>query len=116
MLNALRLLWREQRVLCVAFALALGLTLFFAVRMAVFALYWADPAHRNQPIEGWMTPRYLVHSYDLPPELVREVLDLEGEPRKRRTLAGIARESGLTLEEIERRIRRAAAAHYGGAP
>lgn len=115
MLSALRFFWREHRFLFLAFAMALALTVFFTVRMVVFTLYWADPAHRNQPIAGWMTPRYIVHSYDLPPELVRKVLNLEEEPRKRRTLAEIARDSDLTLDEIAQRITQAAEAHHGSA-
>ena len=39
---------RRHPVLSLAFALALGLTLFFAGRFVAQAVYWSDPAHRNQ--------------------------------------------------------------------
>lgn len=113
MLSAARLLWREHRSLFLAFSTALAVTVFFAARMVFFTIYWADPAHHDQPLEGWMTPRYVAHSYDLPPELVREALELEPEIGKRRTLAEIARESNLTLDEIALRITKAAEAHHG---
>jgi len=61
-----------------------------------------------------MTPRYVAHSYDLPPEVVREVLELKTVDGKPRTLTEIAESSDLTLEEIQRRIDNAARSHQGG--
>lgn len=113
MLTAARTLWRKHRLLFPAFVVALLVTAFFAVRLLVFTVYWADPAHRGQPLEGWMTPRYVAHSYHLSPEVVRDVLDLDPGDGKRRTLAEIAEASDLTLEEIQRRIDEAARIHEG---
>lgn len=114
LLTAARNLWRKHRFLFPAFITALVVTLFFAARLLMATLYWTDPDHHKQPLEGWMTPRYVAHSYSLEPEAVREVLELkavEGEPR---TLAEIAENSDLTLEEIQRRIDEAAHSHPGG--
>lgn len=113
MLAATRTMWREHRILFLAFTAALVVTVFFAVRMIVFTIYWSDPAHHHQPLEGWMTPRYIVHSYDLPPEVVQEALNLKEKVRKRRTLAEIAHDTGLSLEEMTRRVERAAETHHG---
>lgn len=113
---AIRKLWRRHRLLFLAFSIALVVTAFFAVRLLIVTLYWADPAHEDQPVEGWMTPRYVAHSYDLPPEVVREVLELEPSDGRRRTLAEIASTSGLTLEEMQRRIAEAARSREDDAP
>ncbi len=88
--------------------------MFFAVRLLMFTVYWADPEHRGQPLEGWMTPGYVAHSYDLSPEVVRDALELDPGDEKRRTLAEIAKASDRTLEEIQRRIDEAARAHEDG--
>ncbi len=53
MIARLASLWQYNRGLLIAFVLALAVTLFFAVRLALFTLYWQDPAHRNEPIAGW---------------------------------------------------------------
>ena len=106
MLNAARDLWRKNRFLFTAFIVALVVTAFFAVRLLVFSLYWADPAHHDQPLEGWMTPRYIAHSYDLPPDVVRDLLEIEPAPAdgKRRTLDDIVKSSDLTMDTIQRRV------------
>ena len=112
--TAIRTLWRRHRFLFMAFVAAVAVTVFFAGRLLFFTVYWADPAHRGQPLEGWMTPRYVAHSYNLPHDVVREVLELDAEEGKRRTLADIADASDLTLEEMQRRIDETARVHGGG--
>lgn len=114
MVTAARTLWRRHRLLVLAFIAALLVTAFFAVRLLAFTVYWADPAHRAQPVEGWMTPRYVAHSYNLSHDVVRDVLDLDAGDGKRRTLAEITKTSDLTLEEIQRRIDEAARVQRGG--
>ena len=112
-LTAVRNLWRKHRFLFVAFIMALAVTAFFAARLVAFSLYWSDPAHQDQPLEGWMTPRYVALSYDLPPGRVREVLELKAVDGERRTLEEITETSELTLEEIQRRIDEAVRLHEG---
>ncbi len=114
MLTVVRTFWRKHRLLLLAFIAAIAVTAFFAVRLLVFTLYWADPDHRRQSLEDWMTPRYVAHSYNLPHDVVREVLELDAEEGKRRTLADIADASDLTLEEMQRRIDETARVHGGG--
>jgi hypothetical protein len=113
MLSTARRLWRKHRLLSLAFVAAVAVTVFFAVRLLVFTVHWSDPEHRKQPLEDWMTPGYVAHSYGLPRDVVRDALDLEPGDGKRRTLAEIMEASDLTLEEIQRRIDRAARAHEG---
>lgn len=106
MIGALERLWQQNRMLLLAFVLACALTLFFGVRMVLTTIYWGDPAHRDQPVEGWMTPRYVAHSWQVPPEVVLDALGLEDKRRsgKPPTLASIANERDEPLSEIERRV------------
>ena len=113
MLTVARNLWRKHRFLFIAFITALAVTGFFAARLVVFSLYWSEPAHQDQPVEGWMTPRYVALSYDLPPGVVRKALELEPVDGERHTLEEIAESSGLTIEEIQRRIDEAVRSHKG---
>ncbi|WP_417524783.1 hypothetical protein [Marinovum sp.] len=103
MTGALSLLWRDNKLLVGGFLLALAVMIFFAIRSIAFWIYWADPAHRNQEIEPWMTPRYVAHSWHVPPEVVVEALDLVP-GGGRITMAEIAEREGVSLDEIAERL------------
>lgn len=63
-------MWQLARArprLVMAFALAVALALFFGGRIAVRAIYWANPTHHNQAIEGWMTAGYIGRSWGVDP-------------------------------------------------
>ena len=92
-------LWRTQRLALIAFLLALSVTGFFATRFIASSIYWADPAHRNVQIEGWMTPGYIARSYRVPPEVVRAALGLRREDG-RQTIAEIAARRATSLEAL----------------
>lgn len=110
MTGTLRLLWRDNKLLLAGFVLALAVMLFFAVRTTLFWIYWNDPAHRNQAIEPWMTPRYIAHSWDVPPKVVGDALGLEpGGPRI--TMADLAARDGIGLDEIVAKVMAAILAH-----
>ena len=95
-----RHLWQSHRWLLLGFLAALALTLFFAGRAAVFAVYWSQ--HRDEAIAGWMTPGYIAHSWQLPPEVMAGALGLsreDGEGR-RLTLSEIAAERGVPVATL----------------
>ena len=114
MTGPLARLWRRRRGLTLAFAAAVALTVFFGVRMVVFTVYWSDPDHRDQAIAGWMTPRYIAHSWDVPPEVVGRALGLTPEPGRGRTMAEIAAERGQSVAALGAVIEAAIAAHRDG--
>ncbi|PJE29946.1 hypothetical protein SAMN06297129_2631 [Pseudooceanicola antarcticus] len=95
-MNVLRQLWRSHPLACIGFLAGLSLTLVFLARLALFTFYWSDPAHRAPRPEGWMTPGYVAHSWQLPVEEVAAQLGLT--PRRPKgkppTLSEIARASG----------------------
>lgn len=86
--------------------LALAIAAVFAVRLTIFTIYWADPAHRNQQIEGWMTPGYVARSWDVPPEVLRAALPPlpDARPGSHPTLARIAAAEGIALPELIARL------------
>jgi hypothetical protein len=98
-------LWTRHRWLLLGFVLAVALTLFFAIRAVVFSLYWTDPAHRDEAIAGWMTPRYIAYSWEVPPEVIGEALGLQPDGNSRRmTIGEYARETGTSVEDVAARL------------
>ncbi|MCB1366178.1 MAG: hypothetical protein KDK00_00305 [Rhodobacteraceae bacterium] len=100
MTRRLAYLWRHHRALLIAFTAALAITLFFALRAVVFFVYWSDPIHRDQPLEGWMTPRYIAHSHHLPLEAVAGMLAISPEQERRPTLEKLAKRRGVPVEVL----------------
>jgi hypothetical protein len=101
MIARLASLWQHNRGLLIAFVLALAVTLFFAVRLALFTLYWQDPAHRNEPIAGWMTLGYVAHSWHLKPQEVDAALGLTRDPAQGRiSLEKLAQDRGVPVQTL----------------
>ncbi len=92
---------RRHAVLSLAFAGALLLTLFFLVRFIVSTVAWSDPDVVEQPIAGWMTPRYVARSWHVAPEVVATALGLPMDGSGRRvTLEEIAVARGENLDAL----------------
>lgn len=104
-MKTLKHLWNTQRVVLSAFVLALAVLGYFAVTTTTSMIYWMDPAHRDQPLAGWMTPRYVSLSYKLPPEIVGPALSMvKGDMLKRQSLGAIAAAKGMTLDDMQTSI------------
>lgn len=94
-------LLKRHPVASSAFLLAAVLTLYFTVKLVAGAIYWADPAHRNQPPAGWMTPGYIAHSWNVDTRELRRHLGLRKEEFEGRpTLKRIAKAKGVPLPEL----------------
>jgi hypothetical protein len=110
----LRTLWFRHRLLSIMFLVSTSLVVFLAVRLTVVTLYWSDPAHQEQAIEGWMPLRYVAHSWDVPPEILGEALDLERPVGRRQTVAQIAKERDATVQDIVNSLDTAIATYRRG--
>ena len=107
----IRQLWNSHRIVLLAFVIALAALGYFGVKTISATIYWMDPAHQNQPLAGWMTPRYVAQSYGLPRATIEDVFQLErGIDPPRLRLDRLAMEKGLSLEEFQARVTAAAAA------
>jgi hypothetical protein len=103
----LRRIWQAAPVATVILGGALAVSLFFAVRLVAFWIYWADPAHRDQAIEPWMTPGYVAHSWGVPREIAFEALGLPPAPGGPRSMADLAAERGVSVAELARDLQAA---------
>ncbi|NVK34689.1 MAG: hypothetical protein HWE23_09435 [Rhodobacteraceae bacterium] len=101
MFRTLVIAFKLRPYLFLAFFAMFGLTLFFGIRFTLSTIYWSDPAHIDQPIEGWMTPRYVARSWKLPREVIGQALDLpQGGGRPAVTLEELAEQRGQSLDEL----------------
>jgi hypothetical protein len=87
-------LWRRHPILTLAFGVAVALSVFFATRLVGRMIYWSDPTHQNQSIEGWMTPFYIARSWGVDPAALGLPLT-HGQP-----LIKIAKDQGVPLDVI----------------
>lgn len=85
-------LWRRHPILTLAFGVAVALSVFFATRLVGRMIYWSDPAHQNQSIEGWMTPGYIARSWGVEPAALGLPV-VRGQP-----LVEIAKDQGVPLD------------------
>ncbi|MBU2993636.1 hypothetical protein Q4555_12640 [Octadecabacter sp. 1_MG-2023] len=105
-------LWHTHRLALLAFAVAVTALGYFGVKTVSSAIYWNDPAHQNQQLAGWMTPRYVAQSYHLPREYMVEALFIDPDaPPRRISLDAIANANGVSLADLQARVDAAAAQH-----
>ncbi|SNY91943.1 hypothetical protein SAMN04515647_2185 [Cohaesibacter sp. ES.047] len=114
MIKALRYFWKEQPVALSALILALCVLVFFGARFAMSFIYFQDPTHRNETLQKWMTPKYVGMSYRLPRDVIHDVMQLEDFEGKRIKLEDVAERMGITLKELEQRVRAAKRAYEAG--
>ena len=97
-------LWQNHKLLLLAFTLAAAVTVMFAIRMVVFSLYWGNPDHQNQALEGWMTPRYVAFSYGLDAAELEQVLGIDPTTVSRVHLRDLLKDQGVTLIDLQSRL------------
>jgi len=95
----LRLAWKHHPWLSLAFVAALLVAAGFVIKTVAVAIYWSQPEHQRQDLQAWMTPRYVVHSWDLEPEHVIHLLG-ENEKYKGMSLGQIADDMALPFAEF----------------
>ena len=89
--------------------LSTGLAIWFASTFLAEALYFNDPKHQEAELKKWMTPRYIVLSYDIPRPVVLKLLNLTEEDASQGNRIGkLAEGMGLTLDELTQKFRSAA--------
>ncbi len=115
MIGRLRAAFAQAPWLMTGFVLALALTLFFGTRMILGAIYWSDPRHSDQPIAGWMTPRYVALSWRVPPDVIIRALALERPEGRLPRLEEIAMDRGTDLATLAAQIEAAILAHRAAA-
>ena len=108
-------IWAHHKLAVLALLVVATLAGVFGVRSVSQMIYWSNPAKLDQPLQGWMTPRYVGQSYNVPPAVVQRAFDLERPAIPRRmSLDTIAEEQGVGLEELQSRLDAAVADFRAG--
>lgn len=100
---------RHNRLLIAAFVAVLALTAYFGLGALQGAREFRN-APPDQTIEGWMTTRYVAHSWDVPREVMTS-LGFERGADGPRPLNKIAEDRGIPVEALIAQIEAAIAAH-----
>ena len=85
--------------------MALVVSLWFASRLFMDFLYFNDPQNVDVELKPWMTPRFIVLTYDVPRALVFEILDLEEGADRGIRLGRWARDRDMSMAELTERVR-----------
>jgi len=102
-MDFLRFLFRRHPWPTVIMAAGLVALVWFGGQFVSEVLYFSDPAHREQPLAGWMSPRYVAKSWGLPPEVVADVMKL-APGHRHTTLDQVAARQNITVDELQRRV------------
>jgi hypothetical protein len=104
-----------RKVLAALFAVALVAVAVFALRLVVSGHGWRTPPEQDPPLAGWMTPRYVAMTWDVPPDVLARSLSLEKDGTGRRvTLAELAAARGEPVESLIGALQAAIDAHRAG--
>jgi hypothetical protein len=99
----LRFMLGRHPVLSALMGIALAALVYFGARLGSDAMYFGDPAHQEQDLAMWMSPRYVGMSWDLPPEVIRRIMQLDPD-HGRMTLQEVTENMGITLIALQRRV------------
>ncbi|MCK0170451.1 hypothetical protein MWU53_05205 [Aliiroseovarius sp. S1123] len=111
MISSLHRMWAAAPIATVILVIALSASAVFGVRTIGNWVYWNDPAHIDQPIAGWMTPRYVAFSWDVPRPVMIDAIAMGDKNPEGRNLKRLAEAQGISLEELILRIETAIEEH-----
>lgn len=112
--GTLRRMWRRAPVLTLVAGGASVLALVFALRLVMAIAHW-NTTPSDPELAGWMTPRFVAHSWDVPPEVILNslMLDRDGSGR-RTTLSDLAQARSTPLPHMLDHVQAAIDAHRAG--
>lgn len=90
--------------LVVLLVLSLALAGLFAARAVMVARMWTEAPTAAMPIAPWMTPRYIVRAYGIPPRTMQALLGLDPGEGGRMTLEELAQARGEPVDALIARI------------
>ncbi len=93
---------RRRFWLRMAYALALLATVVFGLRAAWYA--WELAERAEKPVAGWMTPRYILAVYEVDPQALAAILQIDPDKDPRESVARLAASVGLSTDAVLRDI------------
>ena len=96
-------LWRVLRahpLLSFAALLALCALAFFGLRLAVLLATGGPDAWSDRPVEGWMTPGFVIRVHDVDPAALAALLDADPATLRGKPLSEIAEIRSIPLDVL----------------
>lgn len=93
---------RRRFWLRMAYALALLATVVFGLRAAWYT--WELAERAEKPVAGWMTPRYILAVYEVDPQALAAILQIDPDNDPRESVARLAASVGLSTDAVLRDI------------
>lgn len=109
-------LWRTQRLAVMALLVSALTLAVFGTRFTVRLIYFSDPDHVQQPLEGWMTLGYVARSWEVPRQSLHDWLHLPPDTPRRATIREIADNMGLSPADLGARLLAKANSLHGSQP
>jgi hypothetical protein len=100
----LRHVIREHPMLAGLGALAVVICAAFLMRLGVLLWSGGPEDWATRPVEGWMTPRFLIRAYDIAPEALADLFGVDPRSLHGRPLRDIARDLGIPLPDLIRAV------------
>jgi len=98
MLKRIKRAYKAAPIATVIFALSLILALGFSTRLVIDVL--GGPPQRATEIEAWMTPRFISRNWKVPPEVMREILEVEKSEGRPENLQQLADQRDVDVHEL----------------
>lgn len=100
---------RHNWLLLSVLAGALIVSGWFAFKFISAFIFFNDPRNQDGDLRAWMNPHFVMEMYDLPREVVLDILELPPDLKGGKRLGEIGRERGLTMPELTELVRDGAA-------
>lgn len=105
----------KTKLLWLGLAVALAATVFFATAGFRGLGHVRPEMVADAPIAGWMTPRYVGHSWDVPRAVIEAALSITPSDGRLGPLSKIAKDRGVPLSDLVTALEDAIADHRAGA-
>ncbi len=102
MKKTFKLMWRQHRVLLLAFIVSALFAALMLLRLTVLIVYFSH--NRDAELLGWMPLGYISHSYNVDTDILAKAVGLPASAPMRTSLDKIAAMQGRPLADVERDI------------
>ncbi len=103
----LAFVWHKHRIAGLVFCAAFLVLIFMVTQFTMKTIHFADPANQDRPLELWMPPRYVEHSWGLTKPIMFNIIGVEpGTPHEEipHSVGEILQKTGMTLEELQAKV------------
>jgi hypothetical protein len=102
MKNTLKLMWRQHRLLLLAFIASVIIATLMLARLVVLIVYFSQ--HRDAELAGWMPLGYISRSYNIDTKVLSQSVGLPSDTPMYTSLDNVAKMQNRPLAKVEQDI------------